>query len=88
MSSRERITIFTQVSSDKSNLVPLPEFVFKGKATQIKLNHPKGVGHQRGHICPMQWQSCSLSFEEKVPGTRGTANVWNATKKLLEESLK
>ena len=54
MSSRERITIFTQVSSDKSNLVPLPEFVFKGKPTQIKLNHPKGVGHQRGHICPMQ----------------------------------
>ena len=29
MLSRERITVFTQVSSDTSNPLPLPKFVFK-----------------------------------------------------------
>ena len=43
MLSRERITVFTQVSSDKSNLLPLLEFVFKGKGTRITLNHPAGI---------------------------------------------
>ena len=33
MLSRDRITVFTQESSDKSNPLPLPEFVFKGKGT-------------------------------------------------------
>ena len=33
MISQERITVFTQVSSDKSNPLPVPEFVFKGKGT-------------------------------------------------------
>ena len=47
--SRERITVFTQVSSDKSNPLPLPEFVFKGKGTRITLNHPAGI---KSHWAP------------------------------------
>ena len=31
------------MSSDNSNPLPLPAFVFKGKGTRIKLNHPKGI---------------------------------------------
>ena len=38
--SRERITAFTQVSSDPA-IVVKPEFVFKGKGT--KLNPPRGI---------------------------------------------
>ena len=34
------------MSSDKSNPLPLPKFVFKGKGTGIKLNHPKGIESQ------------------------------------------
>ena len=49
MLSRERITVFTQVSSDKSNPLPLPEFVFKGKGTRIILNHPAGI---KSHWAP------------------------------------
>ena len=49
MLSRERITVFTQVSSDKSNPLPLPEFVFKGKGTRITLNHPAGI---KSHWAP------------------------------------
>ena len=40
--SRERITAFTQVSSDPG-IVVKPGFVFKGKGTRIKLNHPDGI---------------------------------------------
>ena len=40
--SRERITAFTQVSSDPAIAVK-PEFVFKGKGTSIKLNLPDGI---------------------------------------------
>ena len=40
--SRERITAFTQVSSDPA-IVVKPEFVFKGKGTRIKLNPPDGI---------------------------------------------
>lgn len=43
MLSRERITVFTQVSTDQSNPLPQPEFVFKGKGTRTKLNHPPGI---------------------------------------------
>ena len=53
MLSRERITVFTQVFSDKSSPLTLPEFVFQGKGTRIKFNQPKGtkvIGHQRHHI--------------------------------------
>ena len=45
MLSHERATVFTQISSDSSiNLKP--EFVFKGKGTQIKLNPPSGIKFQ------------------------------------------
>ena len=40
--SRERITAFTQVSSDPV-IVVKPEFVFKGKGTRIKQNPPDGI---------------------------------------------
>ena len=40
--SRERITAFTQVSSDPA-IVVKPEFVLKGKGTHIKLNPPDGI---------------------------------------------
>ena len=49
MLSRERITVFTQVSSDKSNPLPHPEFVFKGKGTRTKLTHPPGI---KSHWAP------------------------------------
>ena len=49
MLSRERITVFTQVFSDTSNPLPLPEFVFKGKGTRTKLNHPPGI---KSHWAP------------------------------------
>ena len=49
MLSRERITVFTQVSSDTSNPLPLPEFVFKGKGTRTKLNRPPGI---KSHWAP------------------------------------
>ena len=40
--SRGRATVFTQVSSDPTaNFIP--EFVFKGKETRIKLNPPEGM---------------------------------------------
>ena len=40
--SRGRATVFTQVSSDPTaNFIP--EFVFKGKRTRIKLNPPEGM---------------------------------------------
>ena len=41
--------LYTSVSSDKSNPLPLLEFVFKGKSTRIKLIHPKGV---KSHWAP------------------------------------
>ena len=40
--SRERITAFTQVSSDP-NIVVKPEFVFKGKGTRTCLKPPDGI---------------------------------------------
>ena len=47
--SRERITVFTQASSDPS-FAPLPEFVFKGKGPLNKLKEkfdpPRGVHAQ------------------------------------------
>ena len=42
--SRERITAFTQISSDPSVVVK-PEFVFKGKGTRTKINPPKGINY-------------------------------------------
>ena len=49
MLSRERITVFTQVFSDKSSPLTLPEFVFQGKGTRIKFNQPKGT---KSHWAP------------------------------------
>ena len=40
--SRERVTVFTQVSSDP-DLTLKPEFVFKGKATRTSLHPPDGI---------------------------------------------
>lgn len=42
--SRERITAFTQISSDPK-VVAKPEFVFKGKGTRTKINPPKGINY-------------------------------------------
>ena len=40
--SHERTTVFMQVSSDPTaNFIP--EFIFKGKGTRIKLNPPEGM---------------------------------------------
>ena len=43
--SRERVTVFTQVSSDPKVLVN-PELVFKGKGTRIVLSPPPGIKFQ------------------------------------------
>ena len=43
MLSRERVTVYTQVSTDQANPLPHPEIVFKGKGTRTKLNHPPGI---------------------------------------------
>ena len=40
--SRERVTVFTQVSSDP-DLTLKPEFVFKGKGTRTSLHPPDGI---------------------------------------------
>ena len=42
MLSRERVTAYTQVSSDPKVKFK-PEFVFKGKGTRTKLSPPPGV---------------------------------------------
>ena len=38
-----------QESSDTSNPLPLPKFVFKGKGTRIKLNHAERI---KSHWAP------------------------------------
>ena len=43
MLSRERATVYTQVSSEGKLI---PEFVFKGKGTRTKLNPPEGMNVQ------------------------------------------
>ena len=48
--SRERVTVFTQVSSDPKVLVS-PEFVFKGKGTHTVLNPPPGIKFQWALKC-------------------------------------
>ena len=45
MLSRERATLFTQISSD-SSIDLKAEFVFKGKGTRTKLNRPSGIKFQ------------------------------------------
>ena len=40
--SRERVTVFTQVSSDP-DITLKPEFVFKGKGTRTCLHPPDGI---------------------------------------------
>ena len=44
MFSRERITAYTQISSDNQQFKP--EFVFKGKGTRTRLNPPEGIKFQ------------------------------------------
>ena len=48
--SRERVTVFTQISSDPKVLVN-PEFVFKGKGTRNVLNPPPGIKFQWAPKC-------------------------------------
>ena len=43
MMSRERCTVFTQISSEEGHTMPIPEFVFKGKGVRVHLNPPEGV---------------------------------------------
>ena len=53
--TRERATVYTQVSSDLTiNLIP--EFIFKGKGTHMKLNASNGaiVDHTAWSICSTQ----------------------------------
>ena len=45
MLSRQRVTVFTQISSDPAMKLLL-EFVFKGKGTRTKVNAPDGVKGQ------------------------------------------
>ena len=56
--SSERVTLFTQVSSDPTaNFIP--EFVVKGKGTRTKLNSPEGM--------KVQWSdSGSYRFERML----------------------
>ena len=44
MLSRERVTVFTQVSSNK-NIKLNPEFVFRGKGTRTKVAAPDSVNY-------------------------------------------
>ncbi len=46
MDSRERVTIFTQMSSQNRYPAPLPEFVFKGKGKHVTVHPPQGVKAQ------------------------------------------
>ena len=47
MLSRERVTVFTQVSNDEKIAAKLaPEFVFKGKGTRTKIDVPDSVKYQ------------------------------------------
>ena len=43
MLSRERVTVYTQMSSQADAPAPAPEFVFKGMGQRVKLNPPPGV---------------------------------------------
>ena len=43
MLSRQRATVFTQMSTDVKNRMPMPEMVFKGKGTRIHLNPPDSM---------------------------------------------
>ena len=46
MHSRERLTVFTQMSSSNQVRTPKPEFVFKGKGLRVQLNPPRGIKFQ------------------------------------------
>ena len=43
MLSRERVTVFTQMSSQTNAPAPLPEFIFKDMGQRVKLSPPAGV---------------------------------------------
>ena len=46
MLSRERATVFTQVSTDSKAQMPMPEILFKGKGKRIKVNPPQDMNVQ------------------------------------------
>ena len=57
MLSCQKVTVFTQISSDPAiNL--LPEFVFKGKGTRTKVNAPVSV--------TFQWSECGSYMLEHM----------------------
>ena len=59
--SRERVTVFTQVSND-SDLTLKPELVFKRKSTRTYLHPPdslKYTGFQKAHIA---WNRCCTQY--------------------------
>ena len=46
MLSRERCTVYTQLSTDPENKMPTPEILFKGKGVRIKVNPPEDMNVQ------------------------------------------
>ena len=46
MLSRERVTVFTQVSNQEKIKLD-PEFIFKGNGTRTKVDVPQSVKYQR-----------------------------------------
>ena len=55
MLSRQRATVFTQMSTDEKNRMPMPEMVFKGKGT------PAGAPRIRS-LCPRPGDARAWNF--------------------------
>ena len=64
--SRERVTAFTQASSDPSIKV-LPEFVFRGKGTRTKLQPPPGIKY---HWAPKGFLSFRANASNNIKLTK------------------
>ena len=69
MLSRERVTAYTQVSSDPDTNYP-PEFVFKGKGTRTKVDVAESVKYQRS-------PSGSHRLEHMLKTTNNLPNRYN-----------
>ena len=84
MLSQERMTVFAQMSSDKSNPLPLAEFVSKGKGTQIKLNHLKGI---RSHWAPKGSYRLNTMFDTitNLPNRRNLLMESNYALYILDD---
>ena len=73
MQSRERLTVFTQVSSDPEMYIE-PQFVFKGKGKIAKVNPPDGILAQWAEKGSYRLPQLLKSIE-KLPSL---ATPWNA----------